>query len=580
MFQFRWLWKNMTRRDHVLFTVGMTLSVVTTLMLLINPYLSALLVDEVIIAGNTEPLLALLVAMMVAQVLRLSLRYGMVVCYEHSTQSMIKNLQGRLFEVLQHQEMAFFNRNRTGDLMTRLSGDVDWCRHFMAYLAYVAVEYVLQFVSALTFFLFINWKLALALLLVTPPLFWLTKVYHQKIGPLFGQLRDRMSDMNTAAQENIAGNRVVKAFAREEYEKQRFGECNEAYRDANLLINKTWLTYFPGLAMMGNLMTLITIFLGGYFIITGDMTAGELSIFTSLSWALSNPVNNLGPLLNDFQRFFASANKIIEIYYSRPLIADHPEAVSHPEVKGKIEFSHVSFELNRVPILKDISFTVQPGQTLAIMGPTGSGKTTVINLLSRFYEPTEGQVKLDDCDVHRWKLNELRRNVGTATQEVFLFSDTVAGNISFGDGTLTDEEIADFARRAGAAEFVEKMPEGYDTVIGERGVGLSGGQRQRLALARAMAVKAAVLVLDDTTSALDNETEQYIQQQLRELPYPCTKIIIAQRVSSAKDADQIIVLKDGAVFEQGTHEELLAKRGYYYDTYALQNDLDRKGGEG
>ena len=580
MFQFRWLWKNMNRRDHILYILGLSASVVSTLMLLINPYLSSLLVDNVIMAGNREPLIPILTAMLITQVVRLSMRYGMILCYEHSSQSMLVHLQGHLFEVLQHQEMAFFNRNRTGDLMTRLSGDVDWCRHFMAYLVYVGVDYVLQFLSALIFFLFINWKLALALLVVTPFLFLLTKFYRKKIGPLFGQLRDRMSDMNTTAQENIAGNRVVKAFAREEYEKQRFGENNEAFRDVNLEINKTWLTYFPMLNMLGNAMTLITIFLGGYFIITGDMTAGELSIFTSLSWALSNPVNNLGPLLNDYQRFFASAGKIIEIYYSRPLIADRPDAVSHSQIKGKIEFSHVSFELNHVPVLKDISFKVEPGQTLAIMGPTGSGKTTIINLLARFYEPTSGQVRMDDCDVHMWKLSELRKNVGTATQEVFLFSDTVAGNITFGDGSLTDEEIRDFARRAGAAEFIEKMPEGYDTVIGERGVGLSGGQRQRIALARAMAVKAAVLVLDDTTSALDNETEQYIQEQLKELPYPCTKIIIAQRVSSARDADHILVLKDGAVFEEGTHEELLARRGYYYETYALQNDLDRKGGEG
>ena len=569
----------MTRRDHVLYIIGLVTSVVSTVMLLINPYLSSLLVDEVIVGGNTAPLLPLLGAMLGVQRLRLSRRYGMVLCFEYSTQDMLVNLQGRLFEVLQHQEMAFFNRNRTGDLMTRLSGDVEWCRHFMAYLVYVGMENVLQFVSALIFFLFVNVKLALVLVVVTPFLFLLTGSYHRRIGPMFGQLRDRMSEMNTTAQENIAGQRVVKAFAREEYEKERFEECNEAYRGANLEINKTWLTYFPALAMMGNAMTLITIFLGGYFIITGDLTAGQLSIFTSLSWALSNPVNNLGPLLNDYQRFFASANKIIEVYYSRPLIADRTDAVSHPHTEGRVEFSHVSLTLDRVPVLKDISFTVEPGQTLAIMGPTGSGKTSIINLLARFYDPTAGQVLLDGCDVHLWKLSELRRSIGTATQEVFLFSDTMAGNISFGDGTLTDEEIRDFARRAGAAEFVEKMPEGYDTVIGERGVGLSGGQRQRIALARAMAVRAAVLVLDDTTSALDNETEQYIQQQLRELPYPCTKIIIAQRVSSARDADHILVLKDGAVLEEGTHEELLAHRGYYYDTYVLQNDLSRKDGE-
>lgn len=579
VFQFRWLWKNMTKRDHVLFILGLFISVVSTVMLLINPYLSSILVDEVIVGGDTAPLLPLLFAMLGVQLLRLSLRYGMVLCFEYSTQDMLVNLQGRLFEVLQHQETAFFNRNRTGDLMTRLSGDVDWCRHFMAYLVYVGLESVLQFVSALVFFLFVNVKLALALLAVTPALFFLTRSYHRHIRPLFGQLRDRMSDMNTAAQENIAGQRVVKAFAREEYEKERFEECNAQFRDANLAINKTWLTYFPALAMMGNAMTLITIFLGGYFIITGDLTAGQLSIFTSLSWALANPVNNLGPLLNDYQRFFASANKIIEIYYSRPLIADRPDAVSHPHTEGRVEFSHVSLEIDRVPVLRDVSFRIEPGQTLAIMGPTGAGKTSVINLLARFYDPTAGKVLLDGCDVHLWKLEELRRSIGTATQDVFLFSDTVAGNIAFGDDKLTDEEIRDFARRAGAAEFVEKMPEGYDTVIGERGVGLSGGQRQRIALARAMAVRAAVLVLDDTTSALDNETEQYIQQQLRELPYPCTKIIIAQRVSSARDADRIIVLKDGEIAEEGTHEELLARRGYYYDTYALQNDLSRKDGE-
>ena len=220
-----------------------------------------------------------------------------------------------------------------------------------------------------------------------------------------------------------------------------------------------------------------------------------------------------------------------------------------------------------------MSFTVQPGQTVAVMGPTGGGKTTLINLLARFYDVSEGEILVDDCNVKDWKLQQLRGGIGTATQDVFLFSDTVEGNVAFGNQELTLEEVKDFTRRAAAGDFVEKLSEGYDTIIGERGVGLSGGQRQRIALARALAVKPSILIMDDTTSAVDMETEQYIQQQLRELPFPCTKFIIAQRISSMRDADLILVLKDGRIAERGTHEELVRLHGYYYQTYALQNDL-------
>lgn len=243
----------------------------------------------------------------------------------------------------------------------------------------------------------------------------------------------------------------------------------------------------------------------------------------------------------------------------------------------------MSFSFGPVKVLEHVSFIVEPGQTLAVMGPTGAGKTSLVHLLSRFYDPQEGAVLVDGCDVRLWKLRELRGCIGTATQDVFLFSDTVEGNIAFGDLNMSEEDVYDFARRADAAEFVEKMPEGYDTIVGERGVGLSGGQKQRIALARAMAVHPAILVLDDTTSALDMETEVYIQKQLRRLPYACTKIIIAQRISSVKDADQILVIRDGRIEERGTHRELLANRGYYWETYALQNDIRTepaaKGGE-
>lgn len=580
----------MDKKYHWRHIMALVLSAVTSALLLVNPALTSRLVDEVIIAQNPEPLIGILAVMLLVHLARQGMRYLMVITLEKSSQNVCYNLRNRLFSVLQYQEMRFFDRNRTGDLMTRLSADLDWCRHFTSYLDYVVVDSIVMFVSTLIFFFTVSWKLTLALVVVTPALMLITKFYSKKVRPKFVGMRERLSDMNTAAQENIAGNRVVKAFAREDYEQARFHEKNQAYRDANLEINKLWLTFFPIIELLANMMTLITVFVGGLFIILGEITPGELTIFTSLAWALANPMRNLGNLINDIQRFFTSANKVIEVYYSRPLITDRTDAVDHPKVQGEIEFRDVSFSFGKVQVLKDISFTVKPGQTLAIMGPTGSGKTTLINMLSRFYDPDAGEVLVDGCNVRMWKLQQLRHSIGTATQDVFLFSDTVEGNIAFGDQSLTEEQVYDFARRADADEFVSKMPEGYDTIVGERGVGLSGGQKQRIALARAMAVQPAILVLDDTTSAVDMETEKYIQEQLRSLPFSCTKILIAQRISSVKDADQILVLQDGRIAERGTHEELLKNKGYYWETYALQNDIPvdlhavpaaaGKGGEG
>ncbi|MDD6884130.1 MAG: ABC transporter ATP-binding protein, partial [Eubacteriales bacterium] len=348
---------------------------------------------------------------------------------------------------------------------------------------------------------------------------------------------------------------------------------NRAFLQSHLNINKLWLSFYPFIEILANAMMLITVFVGGLFIIRGELTPGQLAVFTSLSWALSNPMRELGNLLNDLQRFSTSAQKVMELYYVVPMITDGANAAEHSKMRGKIEFRDVSFRFGSKQVLEDISFTVQPGQTVAIMGPTGSGKTTIINLLSRFYDVSAGEILVDDCNVKQWKLQQLRGGIGTATQDVFLFSDTVEGNVAFGNQDLTLDEVRDFARRAAADEFIEKLSDGYDTIIGERGVGLSGGQRQRIALARALAVRPSILVMDDTTSAVDMETEQYMQNQLRQLPFPCTKIIIAQRISSMQDADLILVLQNGRIAERGTHEQLLKNRGYYYQTYALQNNL-------
>ena len=574
--QIAWLWENMDvpfRRRHA---AAMVICVLSCVLLLVNPALSRRLIDDVIVAGNPGPLLSILGVMLAVKLIREGSRYMMVIFLEKGSQNVIYNLRRRLFEKLQYSDMSFYDAHRTGDLMTRMSADLNWCRHFLSYIDYRIIDAACTFLFAIVYLSFVNWKLTLMLIVITPLLMLISRTFSRHVRPRFVFMREKLSEMNTAAQENIAGNRVIKAFAREEYEKQRFAEKNRAFMDSNLEINKTWLTFFPMIETLVNAIQLVTVFVGGLFIIRGDLTPGELAIFTGLSWAVSNPMRELGNLVNDLQRFSTSASKIMELYHSKPLITDDPDAVDHGRVEGGIEFDHVSFSIEKKQILSDVSFTVRPGQTVAVLGPTGSGKTTLINLLARFYDVSEGAVRVDGCDVRQWKLSQLRGGIGTATQDVFLFSDTVEGNIAFGNQDLTLDEVKDFARRADAAEFVEKLPEGYDTIIGERGVGLSGGQRQRIALARALAVRPGILIMDDTTSAVDSETEQYIQQELRNLPYPCTKFIIAQRISSMRDADLILVIRDGRITERGTHRELLELRGYYWQTYCLQYGLSEK----
>lgn len=574
----RWLWGCADHKSHVRIITAMVISAVTSLMLLVNPSLTATLVDEVIIAENPEPLLGILAIMLIVKLAREGARYLMIVLLETASQNTVYSLRRTLFAKLQFQDTRFFDRNRTGDLMTRMSADLDWCRHFISYMDYAVVDCVFMFLGTLILFFCVSWKLTLCLAVVTPILMLITKLYSSKVRPLFVAMRERLSEMNTAAQENIAGNRVVRAFAREKYEEESFERRNAAFRDSQLAINKKWLSFYPFIELLANSMTVITVFLGGYFIILGEITPGELTIFTQLSWALSNPMRQLGNLINDTQRFATSATKVMELYYGRPHIADRSDAVDHDDMKGAIAFKNVTFHFDRQEVLHDISFAVKPGQTLAIMGPTGSGKTTIINLLARCYDVSSGSVEVDGCDVKNWKLQQLRRHLGVATQDVFLFSDTVDGNIAFGNQALTEAQVHEYARIADADEFISKLSEGYDTLIGERGVGLSGGQKQRIALARALAMEPRILIMDDTTSALDSETERYIQEQLRHLPFPCTKIIIGQRISAVKDADQILILQEGKITERGTHEELLKNHGYYWETYALQNDLPVEGG--
>lgn len=574
MFRIKWLWKYMGEKRN-LFVVAMVLSAVTSAMLVINPMLSQKLIDEVITPQNTDLLLPILGAMLAVQLARLTMRYTMIVLLEKSSQCTFNGLRRKMYDVLQNEDARFYHGIRTGDLMTRMTNDLDLVRYAIAWISYVTVDSIVVFLAALIYLGSVNIELMFCLAAITPFILLITRFFSRIIHPMFVMLRQKLSSLNTVAQENIEGNRVVKAFAREEYENQKFEEKNEDYRQMNLKTTYVGVKFHPLIDLLSQSLTVTTLLVGGIFMIQGKLTAGEILAFSSLTWALANPLRNLGMLINDIQRFFASCQMIIEIFYAQPSIADRYQAKDpgkRPE--GDVEFRDVSLKIDGTMILDDISFHIKPGQTLGIIGTTGSGKTTLTGMLTRINDPTSGEVLLDGEPVQSYTLQALRRYIGVAMQDVFLFSDTVDANIAYGRPDMPFEEVQDYARRAGADEFIRRMEEGYDTLVGERGVGLSGGQKQRLSLARALAIRPSVLILDDTTSAVDMETEKYLQEQLRQLDFPCTKIIIAQRISSIEDADLILVLDGGKIIERGTHRELLRHKGFYRHIWAIQNSKE------
>ncbi len=580
MFQLKWVWKYMGKKRHY-FVIGMILSFVTSITTILNPMISKRLIDDVVTPGNTELLIPLLVAIVGVQLFRTTGRYFMIMLIEKNSQQMHDDLRRKMFHVIQHEDYRFFRKMRTGDLMTRMTNDLDLVRHGVAWISYVATDSIVLFITTIIFLLTISVPMTLWLSIVTPAIFFITYFFSKIVRPMFVRLRKRLSDLNTVAQENIEGNRVVKAFAREEFEKSRFKERNEDFRQTNLKTTYVSVKFQPFIDFLSQSLTVIMILAGGLYMIAGEITAGELLAIASMTWALSNPLRMLGIVLNDTQRFFASCNMIIEVFYSEPSITDRKNAIAPKErLKGEIEFKDVTFTINRVPILKDINLKVKAGGTLGIMGTTGSGKTSMINALMRFYEPQQGEILIDNRNVTDYTLSYLRSSLGIALQDVFLFSDSVEANVAYSNPKMGIEEVYKYAKNADADAFIRKMEDGYDTIIGERGVGLSGGQRQRISLARALAVKPSILVLDDTTSAVDMETEHFIQDQLKNLDFECTKIIIAQRVSSVQHCDEIIILDDGAITERGTHKELLENKGFYYHIWALQNNVQDDGEAG
>ena len=571
MSQIKWIW-NYMKGKRAVFIGGLVLTVITAGMRVINPLMGKRLIDEVITPRNTEPLIRILVTMMIIQIVRLCLRYLMVILMEISSTGVMTDIRRDMYKMVQKQDYLFLSRFPTGNLMTRMTQDLDRLRHTVAWVSYQLVDAAALFASTFIFYLFINWQLALCLAAITPFILYISHRFKKRLRPRFQLLRKKLTDLGTAVTENIDGNRVVRAFAREEYEKERFEKYNADFRDTScgnaLIVAK----YQPLLEAASQSLMVTMLAAGGFFLIKGWMTAGQYMAFSSLTWALAGPMQMLGPLLADMERYTASGEMIREVVESPITICDASDAVELTKrPMGKIEFKDVSLSINGKQVLQNISFTAEAGAAVGIMGSTGSGKTSLLNLLTRFYEPDSGSILLDGVNISRYTLNFLRRHMGLAMQDVFLFSDSVRGNIAYGRPELDDEAIEKRAKQADAEGFISAMSEGRETLVGERGVGLSGGQRQRIALARALAIEPAVLMLDDTTSSVDSETEQYIQEQLKNLDFPCTKIIIAQRISSFRGTDQILVMDNGRIIEKGTHRELLAQRGFYYHTWFLQN---------
>ena len=541
---------------------------------LATPQLIAYAIDSGIAPRSLNVILLAVGGLVAAALVRGLFQFLQGYLAERASQGVAYDLRNDLFAKIERLGFSYYDRVETGQLVTRLTSDVEQIRTFVGSSAVQLAAAAVMLVGTTALLFSLDWRLALVALSIVPVIFVLLLRFVRRIGPLFRGVQQTLGRLNSALQEDLAGIRVIRTFAREDYESSRFRSVNDELLEKNLETVRTFSNNFPFVFLLANLGTLAIILFGGRQVIEGSLSIGELVAFNTYLGFLLFPILTIGFLAAGISRAGASSQRVFEVLDAPLEVQDPPDAVPLPPIHCRVEFDDVSFRYpgDEREVLHAISFCAEPGQTVAILGTTGSGKSTLVNLLPRFYDVTGGSVRLDGHDVRDVTLASLRSQIGIVLQSPLLFSGSVRDNIAYGRPEATQEEVEAAARAARADKFIRALPDGYDTVIGERGVGLSGGQRQRIAIARALLIDPRLLILDDSTSAVDAETEAVIQESLDQLMREGhrTVFVIAQRVSTVRDADLILVLDEGTIAARGTHEELLRDSELYNEILGSQ----------
>jgi ABC-type multidrug transport system fused ATPase/permease subunit len=555
--------------------------VITSILLLFHTGLSLLpplfqraIVDEVIGVRDLSRLGAMIGALIGIHVLLQVVDFGDLYIRHALGERVIFDLRVRIYGHLQRLSLSFFERTSTGELMSRVTNDVNALEQFVTHGVALTALDLLRLVGASTVLLALDWQLTLAVLVPLPIVAVGLRWFNQRVRPIYRHVRDRLGDINARLQDNLSGIRVIQAFGQEDAELMQFHDTSERYYRERVQAIRAWSTFFPALGFVATLGGVLVLAFGARMAVAGRLSLGTLVAFLSYITSFYDPLRRLTEVDNVFQQAIAAGERIFELLDEMPEIVDGPDAVALDGIKGDVVFDDVHFRYgDGDAVLQDVTFHMAPGEVVALVGPSGAGKTSIANLLCRFYDPIHGRVLVDGHDLRQVQIRSLRQHVAVVLQDTFLFNSSVRENLLYGKPDAAEEEMIAATRAAYAHEFIEQLPRGYDTKIGERGVKLSGGQKQRLALARAILADPRILILDEATSSVDAEAEYLIQQALDEVMKGRTSLVIAHRLSTIRNADKIIALEEGRIREVGDHHELLARGGLYSQLYRRQLEL-------